>query len=715
MIRKSLIIIFTLSTIINLYSQHFSADERKILELQDIRTLGPNNELLNYLKSDNEKILLRTLTALANIADTTTIGDISSVLHTNVYGSVRCRAAFALGLIPNHLSAEALEKAMETEGMENVMESIIDALGRVGDEASLNMVCSKKNMSNNINKSIAMSLARFAMRKIWNQKSLETLVELSFSNREHVKLPSVYALSRINDKNLLRTIKDTIKILTQNPNELISMWAYTALGKTKDSTELKFILDKYKNSEYWKVKVAMLNAISNFEYSDALAIEDSYIEKFYGFDFFFGNSYILPTSFNSMKKLFGNLPENHRIKMKLKSDMSCLLDTNRRWVFGKNSVEIHPQLQSEGILTLGYLFKDEIKKELFKLLYETQIYDVKTAVIRSFGYFNDPMVYRELRDSISSIVQRYKPGNDYKKGAMIGSDDLAKLYKAFVETLADLDEKMDDENRNIVRLIFTEFASSKNLGIVVPCLTNLTDTIYTKYRDETSQVLLFDYNELKYPDDLDVMQMYCWAFGELKSKNAVELLKKNLDSPNYDLAQTSAEALQKITGEDYLKNIKAPKFKTDFDWNYIEKMFDKKYAVIKTNKGDIKIELLPDEAPFTTQNFMKLAEKKYFDGMVFHRVVPNFVIQTGDPTGTGYSGPGWSIRSEFSDLTYETGTVGMASSGKDTEGSQFFITHSPQPHLDGKYTIFAKVVDGIGSIDRMQIGYEIKSITFTNK
>ena len=111
-------------------------------------------------------------------------------------------------------------------------------------------------------------------------------------------------------------------------------------------------------------------------------------------------------------------------------------------------------------------------------------------------------------------------------------------------------------------------------------------------------------------------------------------------------------------------------------------------------------------------NFIKLSENKFYNGTVFHRVVSNFVIQGGDPGGTGYGGPGYSIRSEFSPLTYERGMVGMASSGKDTEGSQFFITHSATPHLDGRYTIFGKVIGGMDVVDEIMTGDSVVDVIF---
>jgi len=108
---------------------------------------------------------------------------------------------------------------------------------------------------------------------------------------------------------------------------------------------------------------------------------------------------------------------------------------------------------------------------------------------------------------------------------------------------------------------------------------------------------------------------------------------------------------------------------------------------------------------------VKLAQKGFYDGLGFHRVVPNFVLQGGDPRGDGWGGPGYAIRSEYSFARFGRGMVGIASAGKDTEGCQFFITHLPTPHLDGRFTVFARVVDGFDVVDRLQVGDTIEKVT----
>lgn len=131
---------------------------------------------------------------------------------------------------------------------------------------------------------------------------------------------------------------------------------------------------------------------------------------------------------------------------------------------------------------------------------------------------------------------------------------------------------------------------------------------------------------------------------------------------------------------------------------------------IATTGGIVKIALFSREAPIACWNFARLAGRGFFDGGAWHRIVPDFVVQDGCPRGDGFGGPGYTIRCEINAHRYETGSVGMALSGKDTGGSQFFITHSPQPHLDGRYTVFGRIVSGQEIVDRLIQGDPIGTI-----
>lgn len=143
---------------------------------------------------------------------------------------------------------------------------------------------------------------------------------------------------------------------------------------------------------------------------------------------------------------------------------------------------------------------------------------------------------------------------------------------------------------------------------------------------------------------------------------------------------------------------------------------EKEYrARIATTRGDMDLELYPIHAPVTVNNFVFLAREGFYDGVLFHRVISDFMIQTGDPTGTGTGGPGYRFEDETvgNPLVHETGVISMANAGPNTNGSQFFITHSPQPHLDGRHTVFGKVVRGQDVVDAIRQGDRIESVTIS--
>ena len=133
---------------------------------------------------------------------------------------------------------------------------------------------------------------------------------------------------------------------------------------------------------------------------------------------------------------------------------------------------------------------------------------------------------------------------------------------------------------------------------------------------------------------------------------------------------------------------------------------------IETSRGTIELELYPQHAPQTVNNFVFLAGQGFYDGVKFHRVIADFMIQTGDPTGTGRGGPGYRFADECrgNPLKHERGVISMANAGPNTNGSQFFITHVATPHLDGRHTVFGKVKGGLEVVDTIEQGDEIVSV-----
>ena len=151
----------------------------------------------------------------------------------------------------------------------------------------------------------------------------------------------------------------------------------------------------------------------------------------------------------------------------------------------------------------------------------------------------------------------------------------------------------------------------------------------------------------------------------------------------------------------------APEMQIDAEKTYTAKL--------DTEKGTIELQLEPQHAPITVNNFVFLSKQGFYDGLTFHRVIADFMIQGGDPTGTGSGGPGYQFEDETEDnpLTRETGVISMANAGPNTNGSQFFITHAPQRHLNGRHTVFGKVTQGQDVVDALEQGDEITKVEIT--
>jgi len=193
--------------------------------------------------------------------------------------------------------------------------------------------------------------------------------------------------------------------------------------------------------------------------------------------------------------------------------------------------------------------------------------------------------------------------------------------------------------------------------------------------------------------------------------NFLKEAKKKLAMPkDIEALQPLDEAIAFFEGKEKPASLKN-QFNHPINWKQVKAIKKDQKVKIETTQGTIVLTLLVEDAPGSVANFVELVNKKYFDGKYFHRVVSNFVIQTGCNRGDGFGSEDYSIRSEFTTTRYKEGSVGMASAGKDTEGTQWFITHSPTPHLNGRYTIFAEVVEGMSVVHAIQVGDKINSIS----
>lgn len=247
---------------------------------------------------------------------------------------------------------------------------------------------------------------------------------------------------------------------------------------------------------------------------------------------------------------------------------------------------------------------------------------------------------------------------------------------------------------------------------------NAIDAIKSRKQDSYLPVLL---TLIQAPEesDVDVRRSVLDAATAFITDNVrqdstlMQIFIAGILDPDYVVRKDAAQIYDEYLDEDRWHQV--PPAKTRISESRIEKALRSYHtvnptAVIATARGDIQVELLFDVAPLTVLNFIELARHGVYDGLIFHRVITNFVAQGGDPRGDGWGGPGYAIRDEYSTEPYQRGSVGVATSGKDTGGSQFFICHTALPHLDARYTLFGSVIDGMSVVDDIVRGDVIETI-----
>ena len=328
-----------------------------------------------------------------------------------------------------------------------------------------------------------------------------------------------------------------------------------------------------------------------------------------------------------------------------------------------------------------------------------------------------PVILREL-------AKAYAEADPIKEaGTIMAGPDVLRAYAGF--KTSDLGEILRDALLN--KDVFIRATAAELLG-ELPASEENTEALQTAFEkslqtdkhDNDAQLAIMDALF-----KLDKKATFAILRGSLQNpdylarKKALDLLKDKdawkviPDSEMKSLVESAATGKNTVRPYDPKSGTKLGQvLNSDADYHRAAaRQNGSVRAILTTQKGTFTIDLLPEDAPLTVDNFIKLARSKYFDGLEVHRVVPNFVMQDGDPRGDGNGGPGWSIRCEMNMVPYERGAVGMALSGKDTGGSQWFVTHSPQPHLDGGYTVFGRVNEtGMKVVDNIVRGDKIMSV-----
>ena len=647
-----------------------------ILRVKDLRT--PYDGTLVRLLSDPDPTVRREATlAFGSIQDSNVIGALTRNLIDPLL-SIQEAAAFALGQTGTVLSEDgrralAYDLVWKRIPTTRAIEALMDGVGKFGFEDALNDLLVKfANLNEGATRrGLTKSIARFAERGIVTDDGVRFL--LRFVRPPELTPRTVaYALRRIGKHPLILEELEEVVLLWRHPDPNVRMQLATLLSLVGDArVSAQPLRTLARHDVDWRVRVNSIRSLGVLP----LGGDEETVDLF-GELLFDRNLHVAITALSSFPMLdFDREAPSERLR--------AILEQVE--IIAQNPSDNFPwQLQAEAADALALVEGGRA----FARIHQAR---------RSHPRLEERLLLALARtgsDSAAGVLLEFFQGDE------------ARLQAAALEGLSELTSRRPDDT---VLLSTSYDAVLRSLGVDDAQVLGTAAALLREPRfrkPESVSALIRAARGLHVPADTEILLEMIRTLGILEDSRAVPFLHDQLTSPDGVIRAAAAASLQTITGQDYTASL--PKREgalvTDFDFAALRAIPDTVYVDLETTRGVISLELYPRIAPFTVLNLLKLEEQRgYYRGILFHRVVPNFVVQAGDPRGDGWGGPGWTIRSEFSALPFERGSIGMASAGKDTEGSQFFITHSWQPHLEGRYTNFGRVLTGQDVVDNIQV------------
>ena len=610
------------------------------------------DSVLLYFNHSNPGYRLAAVNAMASIQSELSIDSLVEILGDPII-EVRTAAAYALGQIGNLETVDRLMNAFvnkDTSDVDNVFNStILEAIGKTGNKSLLDALASVE--SYRITDTLLLlgqsrAIYRYANRGINTQKGTNRMVELA-SNQAYpneVRVIAANYLARAKDIDISKSQFRIAEALIGASDPNVRMAIALALRKVTEPDILKILQSQFIVEKDYRVKVNILKAFGSYKYIDNIDLILDHLDD-----------------------------ENIHVA---NAAAQYLVDHGKR-----DDVEIYKTFAKKN---LDHTVRAKIYASVLKHL--PSYYIESRALIRSslLRYLKElkgkPYVAKHYVAALGQDPYSYT----YLKEAAIdsgvvtirtaGMEALSKIVsgKSFVNTFRFRSDRVKIEILDIIKEQFAK-GDVGTMAIGAGILSN--EKIGYRNLIQNDSFLIAAAAKLSLPREIE-------TYNEIKKALA------------------------------YINNVKYKAEKNSYNhpinWKTLAMVSDSTIAVVRTNKGNFTIKLFGNTTPGSVANFIDLANDDFFDNKVYHRVVSNFVIQGGCPRGDGYGSLDYSIRSELPQLYYDDeGYVGMASAGLNTEGTQWFVTHSPTPHLDGKYTIFGKVTEGMDVVHQIVEGDKI--------
>lgn len=636
------------------FDDHLSA--AAIRQGYNLQNEQNKDSLVLMLKSDDPSARFAAARAFASFRDSSALPALFPLL-SDPQQRIREMAAFAIGQIGSPSAEGQLTAAFDGRDSARLYQKsngiILEAMGKIGSQKYLRALSTISNyeaMDTFLLLGQARGIYRYALRDMIDPDG--TALMVSYLSNTNIPLPvriiAANYLHRAKGLDLTNYADELIADWNGETNVYLRMCLATALGKIKNPAVAKTLIESFKTESDYRVKCNILRGLQGFDYKDV-------------YQLYFDAS--------------------------------------------KDANPAIAEVAAQYFIQHG---KEQDGNKYRGLVDACPTWQAKTRIAQASNIFLTNL-FSSLKTSLSKDIQAHiqQASNPYEKAAWVRA--------------------WGSELRNFESLP-KYFAADQPAVVRTEAVTSLIEACKDKHFDAyfagegyliKAQIAGYLANAIK-SGDAGMIALVAEAITDPATG-----LKAAMNDKKTELSKALAGLKLPQEMETYLAltkalkeyNITAPvipeeqkQFK-DIDWTLIDKIKPGTRVQIVTSVGEINLTLYPDRAPVSVSNFLDLAAKGFYNNKYFHRVVPNFVIQTGCPRGDGYGSLDFTIRSELAESYYDDeGYVGMASAGPHTEGTQFFITHSPTPHLDGRYTIFGKVISGMDVVHKITMGDTIKQI-----
>jgi cyclophilin family peptidyl-prolyl cis-trans isomerase/HEAT repeat protein len=631
-----------------------------VKQIFDIKDKQSQDSLFRFLRKDNPTYRYLAALSFGSFKEIINIDTFSSFLYDSD-PDVRIAVAYAIGQTGNIQGEKYLKKAfLQTDTFPKanaINEAIMEAIGKCGSALSLQQIAinntyKSTDTSNLMGQSLA--IYRFGIRNIVSIDGTNRMISYAENDSFPDKVRNLASNYLMRVKNITFDSSQTNRIyntLKNDKNVNVRIALAKAIGKTLDNDICPRLLNIYESEKDYRVLCNIISGISKLPINKTHDIIVRGLRS--------KNSHISITASNYCL-------ENGNSDF-AKEILNIAKDTTRFW---------------RSRLTMLEAANKWLKR------FDKSKDSLNTALVNSYSNSTNPYEKAALLNTLSQHLNQFK--FIWENGI---NDENPVVKTAAVEALG-----------KIVR--------SPNFG-------KYFGSNYGYYKKEI-RLLLFDAINTK---DVGVIATAAGILRDPESEFNIYMMKDSIPSLQATLSalklpseiETYNELLHLIhyINEDEKGFVpKKPDFNRPIDWSLLFNDKGSNIATVTTDKGDFDIQLIPEIAPGSVINFKKLIRDNFFSNKYFHRVVPNFVAQTGCNRGDGYGALSYSIRTDLSNYHYDDeGWVGMASAGLNTEGTQWFVTHSPAWHLDPNYTIFGKVTRGMQIVHELEQGDKILRIT----